>query len=134
MNIDNIRKLIEKHVHDNWTKTSVAWFNVPFRAEDEASFIEVHILPGEGQEISLGPKTLNRWSGIAQINVNIPRGQGTRMAYEYAGELIDLFFGFDLQGLTCRTGYISNLGNQGNYFVLAVTIPFIYDEFLEVKK
>ena len=133
MNIDRVREIFETHLKDNWSKTPIAYPNVPYRAKPDESYLACYLLPGQGDVISLGHSAWNRWSGIFQINVFGALNLGSKPVLEWGGELVDLFYGMDTDGLQTRTPYLEQLGQHEQHFAVSVTVPFIYDEKMTAK-
>ncbi len=129
MSLDKIRKLVEGRIKSEWTQTPFAFANLPYNPERGVSYIEVFVIPGEGSQISLGDNAaLNRWFGIIDISVMVPKNTGTHKAFSLASDLIDLFYHFDQEGLVCLTGSMTPFTPPGDWVQYKVTIPFYYDE------
>lgn len=129
VNLDKVRQLVETTIKNNWTATPIAYDNVSFKATIGQSFIAPKVLFGSGSQVSLGTSNvLNRWTGVIQIDIFTPINIGTKTALDYANTLIGYFYHYDNEGLVCFTGSVGELGKDGEWYRVVVTIPFQYDQ------
>jgi hypothetical protein len=129
MNLDVIRHAYEARIKSTWTETPVAWENTIYKPVEGEAFIEPSLVVADGYKASLSKTgALNRFEGFLNINIYVPVNTGTAEAYKIASKVVDIFYSYDIGGIYFETGYPAPSGQQGNWYRLTVTIPFVYNE------
>lgn len=70
----------------------VAWPNVNFDPSPDRGYLRPFILPGTPQQATLGYPCFIRMSGIYQISIYRPKGEGLAAAREWKNILLSAFF------------------------------------------
>jgi len=81
------RALIEGLFNDGWTtRTPVKWSTTPFQVPSKTDWVALTLLFGDSNQISMGPQgqRLERHTGLINLQIFTPQGQGTKAAYEHA--------------------------------------------------
>lgn len=94
MSFEDERHAIEGRFEDNYTSTDVKYENTPFKQPSEASWAALTILPGNGEQISLGTGStgrLKRFAGIIQIDIYTKENVGTKTARNLADTIAAIF-------------------------------------------
>jgi len=105
MDYDNeVRKIVEKRIKDNWTTTPIAWDNIKYKPDPSKAFIYPVI---EGIGSSLASQKCKRKQYTVTIQVSVPYNSGSTNAINYANTLCQLFEGYSEGGFTCTKGYVA---------------------------
>jgi hypothetical protein len=86
-----IRQQVEEHIAAHWTATSISWPNAAFTPPADGAWIQVSILPGQAEQITLGTAGENRLYGVVHVNLFVPLNQGMGEAWTMADSLRALF-------------------------------------------
>jgi len=127
-----IRKLLETQINSVSAGFSTAWENVPFTPTSGTPYQAITLLPARTEGPTFG-SNFKRETGILQASLYYPGNQGSQAAYARAGVLIGAF----IRGSTFSQGaikiiidehpYIGPALNNGSWFMVPVSIPFIAD-------
>lgn len=74
-----------------WEEAQIAWPNKGFKPTPGTAWLRPSILPAETIQETLGDSGVNRHSGLLQIDVFWPAGEGIERPVEVAGALIKHF-------------------------------------------
>ncbi|XAI96051.1 hypothetical protein [Microcystis phage Mwe-JY26] len=117
--------------------TPISFENVTFAQPKSQHYIAVHILDGDSFQANLGRKHVERTPGILQVDVAAPKDVGKVTLNQIIKTLKDGFRG--LQAPLVPRGSVSfrspssrRLGNEGAWFVVAMSVPYHRDEPVEV--
>lgn len=119
-----------------WTTTPVVFENVDYQLPDEPSnFVFVEVYGDFFDQASIGaePRSSNLWreGGQLYLHVMTRNGTGTDAARQIAKDLVNLFRGQDIDGVTFRDASIG-AGEPGrdfaNYFAMTATVNWERDE------
>jgi hypothetical protein len=99
-----------------------------------AAWLYVEVYGDFFDQASIGaePVTANRWreGGVVFLHVMVPSGSGSGLARGYAGELLELFQGQEIDGVRFRDASIGE-GEPGrdfpNYWAMAASIEWERD-------
>lgn len=129
--------VVEQRLDANWTATPVVFENEDFPTPDDpAAFVFVELYGDVFDQISIGGgdevgDNLWREAGSLLMHVMTPNGTGTRDARAFAKQLVDLFRGQEIGGVTFRDAAIGagEPGeNDGNYFRMTASVSWLRDE------
>ena len=132
MSYSIIRRLLETQINSVSVGFSTAWENVPFTPTIGTPWQAITLLPSKTDNPTFGDG-FRRESGILQISLYYPTNQGSQAAYARAGVLIGAFvrgstFIQDaIRILVDEHPYIGPAFNNGAWFMVPVSIPFIAD-------
>lgn len=131
MSFSTERSVIHKHFADNWTETEVAYDNVEFEPQADASWVRIVIRNGEGNQADINDTApLFRYSGVVIVQVFVPIRKGTDNALKLADAVSDIFRRQQLNhGIVFRTPYVTNVGQTNEWYQINVSCPFWRDEF-----
>ncbi len=115
---------IESRLKAGWTTTAIAWDNIPYVPTPGTSWIRCTILPGDSEALEFGTDTLKQYSGMIDIGIFTPRDIGSATARGYADTLLNLFDMETFGSIECDEVFIRNLGIDGYWYHMSVTIPF----------
>lgn len=82
-------KICETRLKTGWTASaasavSIRWPNVPWKQPTSGEWISFHLLPGDGEQASLGSSKLERQFGLVMVQIFTPKNKGTRRALDLA--------------------------------------------------
>lgn len=82
-------KICETRLKTGWEASSasavaIRWPNVPWRQPISGEWIAFHLLPGDGEQASLGSSKLERQYGLVMVQIFTPKNKGTRRALDLA--------------------------------------------------
>ncbi len=127
---------IEQYLTAQWTTTPLLFENGDDHLPDDpAHFVFVEIFGDFYDQASIGaePRTANLWREVGQLYLHVmtKNNIGTRLARQYAGQLVDLFIGLDIGTVTFREASIG-AGDpgikKGNYYAMTATINWQRDK------
>ncbi len=131
MSYQDIRAALELRLDSMNAQIPTAWENVIFNPPEEI-YQRAYLLPSTTQNPTFGD-SLYRESGIFQISIYAPFGEGTERAILQGEEIRSWFY----RGLTLiynnvkviinGTPYFSPAMNEGNLYILTVSIPYFAD-------
>jgi hypothetical protein len=124
MSFSQERVDIETRLNTGWVTTVIAWDNVPFVPTPGTSWIRCTILPSTAEALEFGTDTLKQYSGIIDIGIFTPRDIGSAVARGYADTLVSLFDMETFGSVECDEASAQNLGIDGNWYHVSVTIPY----------
>lgn len=89
-------KICETRLKTGWTASAasavtIRWPNVPWRQPDTGEWISFKVIPGDGEQASLGSGKLERQFGLVVVQVFTPKNKGTRRALVLADIIGDIF-------------------------------------------
>lgn len=94
---EDIRKLIQTHIYDNWKETRIQYSNFTLDpiVTPEESWVKIVIVFGKENCSSIcGEYNINRGTGYFDIEVFVPINTGTGLLDTLAAHLNDLFISF----------------------------------------
>ena len=128
------RRVIEQRLIAGWTTTPIKFENTKFVQPTNTPWIALRILNGEGFRADLGGSTgaRYRFPGVIVVQLFVPDESGIATARQYADTIATLFrsaqFSAGASGtITCRTPYVTTVGNMDGWHQLNLTIPFQRD-------
>ena len=98
--LNSNRSSLEGYIETNWTTTPISYEEVPYIPTAGTAFIEVWVNDGGSTHAAM-PNT-QRFAGVLQIDINVPKGSGTATARTYADTIIGLFNGKQVDSITFR--------------------------------
>ncbi|MER8387308.1 hypothetical protein NKH14_17625 [Mesorhizobium sp. M1380] len=128
--------VVEQQIADLWGITPVVFENDDYQLPDvPTEFVYVEIYGDFYDQFSLGaePREDNLWreGGQVYLHVMTPNNTGSRRARVLAKQLVALFRGQDIEGVTFRDASIG-AGDPGrtfaNYYAMTATVNFERDE------
>lgn len=89
-------KICETRLKTGWAagaaaSVAIRWPNVPWRQPDTGEWISFKLIPGDGEQASLGSSKLERQYGLVVVQVFTPKNKGTRRALVLADIIGDIF-------------------------------------------
>jgi hypothetical protein len=121
---------IEGRMAANWTLSPVAYENSgPHNYAAGQDWLEFSVREGDARLTALPADHPHstRVSGVIVSMIHIALGRGTQAARTYCDALAALFnphTPFD--GVQCRVGFPTPIGQQGQHWTMRFTIPFFY--------
>lgn len=111
---------------------SVAWENVPFTPTAGVTYIQPFLLPGEPFQAEIGTNGINRHSGVYQISVFYPAGQGVAALNTLTADLCDHFkrgtsLTYSGVTVTVQKAYQSPMQQETDRVHIPITIQFRCD-------
>jgi hypothetical protein len=135
MGLESERQKIEQFFQSAWAgATPVSYDGVAFEPPaDESPFITMSIMDGEGRQIELGTKHLDRYAGMVQ-HVISTKAEGTGPARVIADQLAAIWRSKQLalpgdQWITFRIPNVRSLGIINGRFQMVLWTNFQRDEF-----
>jgi len=130
MGYDEERAAIEAKFQTDWADaTPIAWDNVKHQYTPDESFVELSIINGVADQISLGNNPLHRHMGIILVKINTPIDNGTGVALTYADTIMAIFRNaLTFSGITCRTPRAEKVGEVDGWYRVNAIMPFQRDE------
>jgi hypothetical protein len=120
---------------DGWTATRIRWPGTPF-SEPASAYIAVHVLNGEGQELTIGMPAQRRHVGVVSVQVFDKENNGQTTIAQLADQIEARFINANSQDVLSGTETISfeqpSLSPEQviqGWRQKNVTIPFYRDEF-----
>lgn len=101
---------------------------------DGSAFIEVQYPIATERHVGMaavGNRTF-REDGAFRIILSIPRGQGIAQGLDWADQLRALFRAAQFGGVSClapNPPFVDNSSDNGNYFLMAIVVPYYFDIF-----
>lgn len=126
---------IHNTIDAGWAITPKVFENENYQTSNTpAAFVYVEIFGAFYDQASIGaePVTANRWreGGVLKMHVMTPSGTGSGIARGYAGELLELFRGQEIDGVRFRDASIGE-GEPGrdfpNYWAMTAMIDWERD-------
>lgn len=128
MTFEAQRAAIEQRFKAAWTATPVAWPNVAFTPPDPpAPWVRLHIQDAMADQVSLGPTSLDRYSGVVYIMIFVVLGQGLAEARRLADLAAPIFRKQIFDGVTCAVPYLRDIGPDAPFYHVNLLVPFLYD-------
>lgn len=90
-----------------------------------APWVRFSILPGDAFQASLGTPKVWRSTGLVTVQVYVPVGQGDGLAADLADDASGIFRGVRLDGLIFRAPALTNIGEDGAWYQINVTTPYL---------
>ncbi|TIU02333.1 MAG: hypothetical protein E5W43_00895 [Mesorhizobium sp.] len=129
---------ISQRLTASWSTTPLVFENDPYDLPDvPAAFVYVEIWGVSGgfdqASIGAGDRDDNLWRemGTLDMHVMVPNGTGSRDARDKAGDLLDLFRGYDIGDVTFLEGSVGE-GRPGrefaNYWAMTASISWRRDQ------
>lgn len=133
MSSQTVFDIIRGELVPSWTATDIVFENTFYETTGQG-FVFVEVAGSYYDQASIGaaPQTANRWreGGILFLNYMAPAGAGTSAARGVAQQLIDIFRGKDISGVTFDKGSIG-AGEPGQdfpgYWAMTATLEWQYD-------
>lgn len=127
--LSKVRQELETYLNDNYSATEIAWDNVVFNQTNDA-WIRAVLIPTTTENVSLGGLS-KRYNGIFWIQIFSRLTLGTKLAYDIAEEIEDLFSNKIFGEVICYASEITRTGNEGKgWFQLNVKTPFWSHEII----
>ncbi len=137
MSFADERRAIENRFSSNFTATKVKYENVPFDQPDNASYVGLVILSGNGESTTIGVggsgRRNRRYAGIIQVDIFSPEDGGTNAARVLA-DTIDAIFenvSFSAGGsgtITTRVPFFTTLGIENGWYHSVVSVAYQRDK------
>ena len=110
----------------------VAWENVPYTPTTGTTYIRPVLLPAEPFQAEIGTNGANRHSGVYQISVFAPAGQGVGALNTLVGSLCDHFkrgtaLSYSPVTVTVQKAYPSPAMQETDWQQVAISIQYITD-------
>jgi hypothetical protein len=131
MTNEDIRLALVGRLEGSWaTATLIARPNKEFNPPenlnsvnpDSAGWIKYYIRSGQsftGELKGVGVRT-----GVFMIEINTPLGQGIRVGTIYADRAESIMRNLDLNGVQTGLPYTTDLGPEGGFYKMMVTVPY----------
>lgn len=132
MTYDEARAAIESLFATGWTATPVAYRNVDFTPPGTRHpWVMLSVEPRETVQASFGGAVRRfRCTGVARLDIRVPRGAGTAAAFRLADGAAALFASAAVRGLVFEAaGTLPGSEDDEVYFSLPVEVPFWHDDF-----
>lgn len=126
--------VVHDRLGENWTDTPLVYEGEDWPTDGQPFvFVEIFGDFYDQASIGAGSPTANRWreGGQLLLNVMTRMGEGSRKSRIFAKALIDLFRGFENDGVLFRDASIGAGepgASDGNYFRMTATINWQRDE------
>lgn len=119
-------QIIETHIQDNWTGSSVCWDNTKFDATGKPSWLRPTVQFGESRKLDLLKR--ERTVGVLIIQVFVPLFSGLRGATQLADQIAALFRSVTVNTIVFKVPSQTRVGDtKDGWFQVNVTIPFYWD-------
>lgn len=138
MSLASMRAYTETRVRDiiaaHHPGVPIRYDNVPFAQPKDTTYIAVHILDGASYQANLGVSFTVRYPGVVQIDIVTPLNSGKATQHAIAETLTRAFtthratLPLDGASVQFRTASPKDLGEQGPWCLLALSIGFTRDE------
>jgi hypothetical protein len=122
--LDSNRSSIESYIETNWTTTPISYEGIPYTPVANTAFIEIWINDGGSSQIAM-PST-QRFIGVMQIDIHVPKDNGMVTARTYADTIIGLFNGIQVDSITFRNLRIHK-DNRGEWYTLSLAWEYYID-------
>lgn len=137
MSFEDERHAIEGRFEDNYSSTDVKFENTPFKQPSEASWVALTILPGNGQQMSIGTGSssrLKRFAGIIQIDIFTKENVGSKAARDLADTVAAVFDSVQFSNgssgtITTRVPSLSTLGVENGWLHSVVSVAYHRSKF-----
>ncbi len=132
MSFADERRAIETLLSDNFNDLPIKFESIPFDQPNDAGWVALTILGGEGNQIALGNSDLQRYSGVIQLDIYLPADTGTQVARTHADTLEVIFrhkqFSSGNSGtITTRTPWYATRGVESEWYHAVVTVSYMRD-------
>lgn len=138
MSLETMRAFVETRVKSvilasAFPSTTIRFDNVPFSQPKNAPYVAVHIMDGSSFQANLGNRFTERHPGVVQIDVVVPKDGGKHTQNLMAEAIGSSFRALraslaDQASVQFKTPSYKDLGEEGPWCVMAVSLPFIRDE------
>ena len=123
MDYSEIRSILETHLTANWSRTPIAYENVPFDPPEQEPWIRCILQPVHQETSSLGDLCKRTYASY-WIQIFTPLNEGSGEAYNIAAELEPLFRHRQINGITFTVPTITHVGDDGNgWYMLILKAP-----------
>jgi hypothetical protein len=123
---ENVQKLIEKRLRDNWTFTEIDWDNVRFNPTRGTAWIRCRVDWSASESRAAGPRVHSE--GFVLISIFVPAEQSVIPGVSLAEEVHRLFSLWQVGDLTMRAAHTERVGQVKEWYQLNVVVPFYYNE------
>jgi hypothetical protein len=111
---------------------AVAWPNKPFSPSQGEAWLRMTVLPAETFAAAVGSAAANRHSGLLQIDVFWPPGEGLKAPLELADEIAAHFKrGSSISGAVTvsvnRPPSVLPAAREDSWFIVPVRVPYTAD-------
>lgn len=127
------RQAIEARLQANFSTTPIKYENQEFDPPDSTPWVALTILPGEGQQVSLGPGGLQRYAGVIQCDIYVPEKSGTKTARQHADSISAIFLNKSFSAgssgtIITRTPWVNTRGVENGWFHLVLSVTYHRDK------
>lgn len=129
---------LTKAITDRWSSqwgntTPTAHENTPFSPSGDSPWVRLAVRDGGATQVSLGPQSRDRHSGIVYVQVFVPARQGEERGRWLASKAAAVFRKVDVvatQGVaTFRVPYVYSVDvGEEDWWQLNVVCPYTFDE------
>lgn len=129
MTLEAERIAIESRFNTNWTTTTKAFDNIPFKPPTNGDgWARLTILDGKSDQVSLNTDPTHRRVGVITVQIFVPKGTGTITVRTYADSIAAIFRNAVFSGIVCRSPFLVRVGQTGEWYQMNVIVPFFIDE------
>jgi Bacteriophage related domain of unknown function len=107
--------------------TAISYENVPFTPPENASWVEITIIPGKSKQ-TLGSSPLYRHHGIIDVTINIPVNTAQTTALTLLDNAATIFRNAQVSGITFRSSYRNKGYDVDKWHKINLTIPYYREE------
>lgn len=108
--------------------TNVAYENKSFTRPNNGYWFELHFIPSAPYQQELGKTGKNRWYGIFQINICVPKNVGTTSMQSRFNKIFSVFpRGFLSNGINIKSVARTSARTEDDYMFLPVSIAWQAD-------
>lgn len=121
--INKFKELKGLTILEDGTFPEVAFPYQSFNRPTDGYWYELFYIPGEPEQIEFGGIGRNRWVGILQVNVVVPKESGLEPALARYDSIEELYpSGSYIENIRVIKTYRSSAYEDGDYYVLPVTV------------
>jgi hypothetical protein len=108
----------------------VVYDNLKAKKGQQAPWLRVSTLLGEAEQVTIGNPggNIHRTPGVLSINIHDDPGIGEGRAYKIADAIRLAFLEKSADGVRYRTPTITRIGRADRWWIVNVSIPFVYDD------
>lgn len=111
---------------------AIRWPNVPWKQPDSGEWISFKLIPGDGEQKSLGSSKLERQFGLVMVQVFVPKNKGTRRAY-VLGDAVGAIFRYqtvarDGVSVEFLTPELADVSERADTYQTNVKVPYRADK------
>ena len=122
-------RTVIRDIWNNWTYTGTVFENEKFIPVIGTPFCRVVVMQGQAQIMSIGPTSLDRFTGLLYVQIFVPLGEGDERPKFLADKAREMFRKKHIGKIRFELPFDNVIGDNGEgWYLINVVVPYIVDE------